>query len=209
MLAFRRLVFVVPVFLTMLAVSPASAQQNSGSSSGGGVGIGAEFGMTRATLRAESLPDFVKSRTGVMGGIWFGGNRNGLVGFMGEIAYVVKGAKNDRDDEDLQLHYLEIPALLRVNLGQRSKNGVIVYPLFGPVVDIQLKGTLNGLDIKDQFNGYDFGVIGGVGVEAARIGVEVRGNWGLKTLEKDGSGFGGLADAKNFGVQVLGKVRFN
>jgi hypothetical protein len=208
----RRLTLSLVVLMTMVAATPAFAQQSlqvSNSGSDGGVGFGVEFGLTRATIHAKGAGDFIKSRNGLMGGIWFGGNRNGAVGFMGEITYVVKGAKDELSGDDLKLHYLEIPALLRANIGQRSRNGVIVYPFAGPVVDIQLKGSLNGIDVKNQFNGYDLGVIGGVGFEAARMGVEVRGNWGLKTLEKQGNGFGGLTDAKNFTVEALAKIRIN
>ena len=206
---FRRLALSLVVLMTLVAATPAFAQQNaqSGNSGGGGVGFGLEFGMTRATIHAKDAADVFKSRNGLMGGIWFGGNRNGAVGFMGEITYVVKGAELPAGN--LKLHYLEIPALLRVNMGQRSRNGVIVYPMFGPVVDIQLKADLAGFDVKDQFNGVDFGVIGGVGFEAARVGVEVRGNWGLRTLAKEGTNFGGWTDTKNFTVQVLAKVRIN
>jgi hypothetical protein len=204
----RRLAVSLVVLMTMVAATPAFAQQ-SGGSGGGGVGFGVEFGLTRSTIHAKNADEFIKGRNGLMGGIWFGGNRNGAVGFMGEITYVVKGAKDEFTGDDLKLHYLEIPALLRVNIGQRSRNGVIVYPLFGPVVDIQLKADLNGFDVKDQFNGFDVGVIGGVGFEAARVGVEVRGNWGLRTLEKEGTGFGGLTDSKNFTLQVLAKIRIS
>jgi hypothetical protein len=196
---FHTLILAVPVLFVVMAASPASAQ--------GGPGFGLEFGITRTTLHAESLSDFIGSRTGFMGGIWFGGNRHGVVGLMGEITYVVKGAKDESSGQDLKLHYLEIPVLLRVNIGQHSTNGVIVYPLFGPVVDIQLKGTLDGLDVTNQFQGYDVGLIGGIGLEAARLGVEVRGNWGLKGLLKEAVGFGGLTDSKNFGVQALAKLR--
>ena len=42
-------------------------------------GFGVEAGITRATLKADSATDLIKGRTGVMGGIWFGGNRSGRV----------------------------------------------------------------------------------------------------------------------------------
>jgi hypothetical protein len=189
---------------TTLAASPVSAQDNDG-----GAGFGLEVGITRATIKAEGAEDFFKSRTGLMGGIWFGGNRNGTLGLMGEISYVVR--KTGAGGDEAKLHYFEIPALIRINLGQTgNKNGFIVYPMFGPVMDVQLKGELSGIDIRDQLNGFDFGVIGGVGVEVARIGVEGRINWGFKRLEKSGaSAFGDITDAKSRTVQVLLKLRFN
>ena len=194
----------------MLCIAPlASAQQQQ--SNDGGIGFGLEAGITRSTLEVEisNLSDFYDSRNGVMGGIWFGGNRNGILGFMGEITYVIKGATEQFSGDELKLHYLEIPALIRINLGQTSnKWGFLVYPMVGPVVDIQLKGELDGVDIKDQFNGYDVGIVYGVGVKIARIGIEVRANNGLLTLEKTGEGtFGGLVETKSSMIQALVKIR--
>jgi hypothetical protein len=198
-----------------LLAKPMFAQQGSqtGSSNNqGGIGIGAEFGYVNSNIHVEQFQEFFHSRNGWMAGIWFGGNRAGLIGFMGEITYVVKGAKigETGDESDLQLHYLEIPAVFRINLGSHDRNGLCVYPLFGPVVDIQLKGELDGVDIKDQFNGFDVGLLGGVGVEFMRIGIEARGNWGLKSLVANAAGdFGDLEKSKNFQFQLLAKIRFN
>ena len=188
----------------LLAAGPAAAQ-----GSDGGAGFGLEAGITRATVKAEDVDDFFDSRTGFLAGIWFGGNRNGVLGFMGELAYVVK--KTDTLVGESNNHYLEIPALLRLNLGQLStKNGLLVYPLAGPVFDINLKGELDGFDVKDQFKGLDIGIIAGVGIEIARIGIEGRMNWGQRSLEKDSSGaFGGLVETKSRTFQVLAKIRLN
>jgi hypothetical protein len=190
----------------LMVASPAFAQQAQQN----GVGFGVEAGITRATIHADNAGNLLKSRTGVMAGIWFGGNRNGRVGFMGEITYVVKGVNDEARNppDELKLHYLEIPALFRVNIGQTGRNGFTVYPLFGPVVDIKLKSAINGVKIDEQFSGYDFGVMGGVGVEWARIGVEVRGNWGLRSLTT-GSNYNGLQKTKNRTIQILAKFRIS
>jgi hypothetical protein len=51
----------------------------------------------------------------------------------------------------------------------------------------------------------------GVGVEIARFGVELRGNWGLRGVRSDDGGqtFGGLEDSNNFMFQLVGKFRIN
>ncbi len=189
----------------LFTAAPARAQQHHN----GGVGFGLEAGITRASLDdTHSATDFFKTRSGYLLGIWFGGNRDGLLGLMGEISYQER--KNETLAGDFKAKYLEIPALVRINLGAKNKNGLLIYPMVGPVVDIQLKSTLNDFDIKDNFNGFDFGIIGGVGVEVARIGIEARMNWGRKTLEKTGAGtFGGLVDTKSTTAQVLVKIRLN
>ena len=198
-----RLALMTALATVMLVATPAFAQGD------GGAGFGLEAGITRATVKAEGVEDFFDSRTGFLAGIWFGGNRNGVLGFMGELAYLVR--KTDTLVGPSENHYLEIPALLRINLGQLStKNGLLIYPLAGPVFDIHLKGELDGFDVKDQFKGLDIGIIAGVGLEIARIGFEGRMNWGQRSLEKDSSGaFGGLVETKSRTFQALMKIRLN
>ena len=129
---------------------------------------------------------------------------------MGEITYVVKGANDKFTDSALKLHYIEIPILIRINLGQTStKNGFLVYPMFGPVADINIKADDTGVDVKNLINGLDFGAMAGVGVEIARIGFEGRMNWGLKRITKEADGFGELTDIKNRSFQALVKIRLN
>jgi len=200
--------FVVAVAM-MIVARPAAAQQYNDE----GIGFGVLGGLTNSTISVDSDfdSDSVSSSTGWMAGIWFGGNRNGTLGFMGEISYVVKGATNSITDEELKIHYLEIPALIRINLGQtKNKAGVLAYPLVGPVFDIQLKNELDGVDVSEQFNGFDFGIMFGGGIEVARFAFEVRYNMGLKGITSDDDGgFNDLADSKNRSWQFVGKFRFN
>ena len=202
---------VLPVLLGVAALvavaRPAAAQAQYNDE---GIGFGVLGGITSSTISNDTEIDF-DSATGWMAGIWFGGNRNGTLGFMGEISYVVKGATGAISDSELKIHYLEIPALVRINLGQtKNQGGVLFYPMVGPVVDIQLKNELNGVDVSDQFNGFDIGIIFGGGVEVARFAFEVRYNMGLKGIVSDGDGgFGDFGDSKNRSWQFLGKFRIN
>jgi len=203
---------VFPVLLAAAAViavaRPAAAQQYNDE----GIGFGVLGGLTNSTISTTDIVDEnLKSSTGWMAGIWFGGNRNGHLGFMGEVSYVVKGAKDSTGTDELKIHYLEIPALVRINLGQtKNKAGVLFYPMVGPVFDIQLKNELNGVDVSDQFNGFDFGILFGGGIEVARFAFEVRYNLGVKGIVSDNSGgFGDLQDSKNRSWQFVGKFRLN
>ena len=205
----RRLAGLGLALTMLLAATPVFAQQAYNDE---GIGFGLLGGITMPKFdEEEGFPD-ISGKNGWLVGIWFGGNRNGTLGFMGEFSYLQKKGNNDETDQELKQYYLEIPALIRINLGQtNTRNGFLVYPLIGPVVDIQLKGEIDGVDVKDQFNGFDIGIMGGVGVEIARIGVEFRGNWGLRSLNSDDGGqtFGGLEDSKNFMWQLIGKIRLN
>ncbi len=202
MRTFRGVVLAILIGVTPLVVAtPALAQGDTDS----GVGIGALAGLARSSARFDTSDVFESSAgNGVMFGIWFGGNRNGRVGFMGELNYVVKKATVDFLEG--KITYLEIPALFRINLGSRSRNGASVYALVGPVIDIKLKGTENGEDVGDFYNGFDIGVMAGAGVEVNRAGFEVRGNWGQRSIFDPALEF---EKVTTFTLQVLAKFRFN
>ncbi len=218
----RGMVLIGLVFATSLAVSiPAFAQNNPAprqQDSDQGVGIGALGGMTITSARGEGS-EGISSGTGWMFGIWFGGNRNGRVGFMGELSYVQKKITDETDPDNnyLTTNYLEIPALFRINIGSKMREGLSVYALAGPVFDIRLSSKLvdGGFEIpeaelENQFSGVDIGFMGGAGVEFNRIGFEVRGNWGLKRLATDEAiDSGNFPPTKNTSIQILGKFRFN
>lgn len=176
-----------------------------------GIGIGILGGWTNSTLRGSPEDEaFLEPRNDFMLGGWVGGNRWGRLGFLGEINFVTKGA-NDRDfDGSLRIRYLEIPALLRVNIGSRTREGARFYGLAGPTLGFRLNATLvdpeGDLDVTPDYAAFDFGLLLGGGVEVRRIGVELRLNWGLRQLFEPSEG---LEPLKNFQIQVVGKYRFN
>lgn len=193
----RRLILAALVAALTTVATPAFAQDDQG------IGFGLLGGITRAEFDSDGPTDFFESRNGWMAGIWFGGNRNGVLGFMGELSLVEKRA--EAAGETIKLRYLEIPAVLRVNVGQQSRNGVSVYGIAGPVFDIKIGDE--GFNLIDEYEGFDVGILAGGGIEITRIGFEVRGNWGLRQING-----GDLTDAeeiKTFTLQALVKLRIN
>jgi hypothetical protein len=169
-----------------------------------GVGIGAKIGplFTSYTSATQSFD----TNTGWEGGIWFGGNRGGRVGVMGEILYAQK-KQTITGFTGTTLQYLEIPILLRVNIGSRSRSGVSVYGLVGPVFDVNLKAKQNDLDVKSNYESLDYGILGGVGVEITRFLVEARYNKGIANIFKGSTAT--ITDIKSQSFAVLFGVRFN
>ena len=182
-------------------------------SSTGGVGIGALIGYvnTSATGDANDTDFKFDSGSGWMAGIWFGGNRNGILGVMTEISYVVKKVQpvgGDPDEPTVELGYIEVPVLLRINIGQASASGFRVYGVVGPAFDFKVSDNRDDFGFDDNaFESFDVGILAGGGVEVARLAFEVRGNWGLRNIvAKD------ITDGRSlkaFSLQVLGKIRFN
>jgi hypothetical protein len=184
--------------------APPPAQPAATGHNGGGIGFGAAFGISKTSLRGDEDEGLLDGRAGIIGGVWFGGNRSGTVGVGADVLYGIR--KFEDFGDDLEQHYLEVPVLLRVNFGSRNRNGAIVYGVAGPVVDIKLSTKLDDVDVTDDYAGTDVGLIGGVGVEVARIGFEMRGNWGLRSFydpRRD------LETIKTFAIQLLGKIRIN
>lgn len=178
----------------------------SGRAYADGVGVGAKIGPLFPSVSSDNITNF-KNRTGWMGGIWFGGNRAGTVGVQGEVMYAKKNVPDPLLGRDVDLHYLEIPILLRINVGSANRERVAGYIIAGPAFDVKLKAELNGLDIADQYEGLDIGVIGGAGVELTRFLVEARYNWGLRNVI--GGNLATTREIKTRTFAILFGVRFN
>jgi len=208
---------VMTAFAALAAVSmatPALAQtaQNQPNT---GLGFGVLGGLTYTSVQTETNLFDVQtdSGAGYMFGIWFGGNRDGRAGLMGELSYVTKKIKATEDGEEFsqKLTYVELPVLLRINVGSRERDRPSAYFLAGPVFDIQIKSELEGADTPDDFyEGLDIGAMVGVGFEVVRIGVEGRYSWGLRSvLGTDAAVDTGFGSTKQNTLQVLLKVRIN
>ena len=173
-----------------------------------GFGIGAKIGPLFTSYSAASCDDCFNTNTGFEGGIWFGGNRGGRVGVMGEILYAKKKQEGSGLTGSTSLQYLEIPILMRVNIGSRSRSGVSIYGLVGPVFDINLKARLNDLDVKSKYESLDIGILGGVGIEITRFIIEGRFNKGLRNVLKSDN-VATFGDIKTRSFAVLFGLRFN
>lgn len=210
----RGMVLIGLVAATSLAVStPAFAQ-----STDQGVGVGALGGLNISSATGDNS-EGIASGTGWIVGIWFGGNRNGRVGFMGEVNYAEKKITSevDPDNNYLSTKVIQIPALARVNVGSKSREGVSVYGLVGPNFDFRMSSKLvdSGFevpeaDLENTFSSVDIGLMAGAGIEWNRIGFEFRYSWGLKQLAtEEAIDAGVLPEAKINQMQFVAKFRFN
>lgn len=170
-----------------------------------GIGVGLKGGLLFSSLDFGRNDDFLQDRTGLIGGLFIGGNRGGLLGVEADIFYARKGSTLPTN-RDLDIHMLEIPVLLRVNAGSRSLGGVSLYGLAGPAMDFRLKSEFDGLDIVDSTEGYDVNLVFGGGIEITRFLAEVRYNHGLRNISKN---FSQSSEIKTRAWAVLIGVRFN
>jgi hypothetical protein len=192
----------VPTFTPKVRADFQAQQPRLGpSAEDSGISVGVLGMITRTDYKADGVSDFfdISNKTGYGFGLWIGGNRNGRVGFTGEFIYLKRG------NDDFKVTALEIPAVFHVNFGSRSRNSVGGYIVLGPSFTINLKQEALGVDVSENFNGADVGLIGGVGVEFFRVGIEGRGNWGLRNINSSGD----VTNTKTFTFELLGKFAFN
>jgi hypothetical protein len=173
-----------------------------------GAGIGVKLGPLFTSYSAASCDGCFNTNTGFEGGIWFGGNRGGRVGVMGEVLYAKKKQEGSGLTGSTSLQYLEIPILARINIGSRSRNGISIYGLVGPVFDINLKASIGDRDVKSNYESLDLGLLGGVGIEITRFLVEGRFNQGLRNVLKSDNA-AAFGDIKTRSFAVLFGFRFN
>ena len=174
-------------------------QASNGRARAEGFGFGVKGGFLFNSFSQANNTN-LKGKTGNAFGIFFGGNRGGNLGVMGELLYATKVSASGT--QETKLHYLEIPILLRLNFGSPSRNGVSVYGLAGPVFDINLSASLNGLDVKSKYQSLDLGVIVGAGVEVTRLLIEGRYNWGLRNIQNGNLATFGDIKTKTFALLV-------
>ena len=183
------------------SASPALAQSGDP-----GIGVGVKGGLLFSTLDFGRNDDFLTNKTGFVGGLFIGGNRGGVLGVEADILYAVKGANTDSNDESFDIHVLEIPVLLRLNAGTRSRSGISFYGLLGPAMGFRLKSEFGGIDIVDSTEGYDVSLVVGGGIEITRFLAEVRYNHGLRNISKN---FSASDEIKTRSFAAMIGVRFN
>ena len=164
---------------------------------------GIKFGPTFAKFGSEAL-DF-KTRTGIHGGIFFGGNRSGIFGVQPEINWIRKNSATQSSGEDIRIDYLQVPVLLRLNIGTDSSNGFAVYGIAGPAINLKLADEVNGVTIDDGFEGADVGLVFGGGVEITRVIIEARYEKGLRRINDN---FIEVTEIKSQSFTILFGVRF-
>ena len=166
-------------------------------------GVGIKVGPTFADFTSDAL-DF-DTRTGIHAGLFIGGNRDGVVGVQTELNWIRKQVEQPLQAREIRIDYLQIPVLLRVNIGGSSANAFRVFGVGGAGVNIKIGDEVDGVTIDDNFEGADIPLLFGGGIEVARIIVEGRYEKGFRRINKLFSDF---TDVKSQSFTILFGVRF-
>lgn len=137
-----------------------------------------------------------------------------FVAIQPELLFTTRGSKLEYNNAlaqgnvKLKLNYIELPLLVRVNI---TKNFNIHAGGYASYM-VSAKSTGDGdFEFEDQyntddFNKFDAGLAGGIGVDFNPLSVGLRYNYGLTTIEKDGDD---SSDLKNSNLSLYLSYKLN
>lgn len=132
-----------------------------------------------------------------------------------ELLYSSKGAKETYNnflegegEYRFNLNYVELPVLAVVNLGKNFNihaGPYIAYLASVNIKDMNDDGTIDEIAELDaeNFNRFDYGLSGGLGVDISNFSIGARYNYGLREIGKSGSLSGELTrDSRNSAISL-------
>ncbi|MEO8591476.1 MAG: porin family protein [Flavobacteriales bacterium] len=192
------------VFITSTPFATTSAQ-----SSGNTAGIKAGLNWSNLHVDGEDVGS-ENARIGFNAGIFGRLSPTEQLGIQAELLYTTKGTKVTYDgliDQEVtfNLAYLELPVFAAIRLGDviELHGGVYAGYLLSSSVssDGDLGSSSDDLD-RDNFQGADYGVLGGVAVNFGPAQIGARYNYGLTNLANSDAAKAFLGDARNACAQI-------
>jgi Outer membrane protein beta-barrel domain len=183
------------VVLAVFAFAPMAFSQISG-----GIRLGVNLSNEKYDVEGFSLsPD---SKLGLMGGLYLTASLSDKIAIQPELHFSSMGSKLDVLGEEFKtkLSYLSVPVLLRYNISENFN--IQVGPQLGFLVSAKGEADGDSEDIKDDYNGIDFGAAIGLGVDFGKINGGVRYVAGLSNTS-DVSSDGVDLTVKNNSFQIF------
>lgn len=182
-----------------------------------GVGIKGGLSLSKYTYTSpDPMPFAMENLTGLVGGVYFNMGL-GPLSFQPEILYARMGMKYSFEGATIeyQTNYIQVPLLLKVSVIPAGPIRPVVYAggygsylLSAKGVMTSEEGSDSG-DLDDMYQKYDYGLVGGAGVEfklpGVKLSLEGRYNLGLANVMKDAEPGTSL---KNRSIMVLMGVGF-
>jgi hypothetical protein len=188
----KRLMFVSLAVLVVAALIPQDLSA--------GFGIKGGYALSKfAAASPDPIPFSFGYLNSPVGGVYFSLGL-GPLAIQPEVLYVRMGSEYEIDEaNDLkwQFDYVQVPVLLKLKVIPVGPIRPVIYAGGYGAYLIKANGvmTVDGVpestDISDEYQKYDYGVVGGVGLDfklpGISISVEGRYNYGLKNILVDPS----------------------
>jgi hypothetical protein len=204
----KRLIIVSLAVLCVAALLPQTLSA--------GFGIKGGYSLSKFSLSGTEAPPFTNLGSPV-GGIYFS-LKLGPLAIQPEVLYVRMGAEYEVDEDnslEYRFDYIQVPVLLKLSVIPMGPIRPVIYAGGYGSYLLKAKGvmTVGGVpeeeDLGEMFEKYDYGVVGGAGIEfklpGISISIEGRYNYGLKNVLTDpGDG----ESVKNRSMMVLVGIGF-
>jgi len=182
-------------------------------------GVKAGVNVAATEFSGDAAGGYDERRIGAIGGAFAVFRLQPRLALQVEALYSQKGSKVTVDEDNavtLELEYLDLPVLARIDIAAWESNGVHVFA--GPSVGYRLSANTrlsntafdfaNGtvVNIEDDIARFDLGLVVGAGADIGRrLVVDARYTWGLNNVNKDSSDG---VQVKNRVLSVMAGIRF-
>ncbi|WP_269227566.1 porin family protein [Flavobacterium eburneipallidum] len=214
----NRIKILAAIALTGLSFTAVEAQTNSGTD--------AQFGIKGGLNLSNIYTDDVDDNNvlpSFNAGFYATLPITSFIAIQPEVLYSRKGSELTYDNAfvsgkaKFNLNYVEVPVLVKVNL---TKNlNIHAGPYFAYLIDANIKNESSGgtFDFEenydnDDFNKFDAGISGGIGLDFDSIGIGARYNYGLTTIGKERTVGGStytVPDGKNSSLSLYVAFKLN
>jgi hypothetical protein len=163
-----------------------------------GIGIKGGYSLSKfAAASPDPIPFTFGNLNSPVGGIYFSLGL-GPLSIQPEVLYVRMGAEYEVDEANdikWQFDYIQVPVLLKLRIIPLGPIRPVIYAGGYGAYMLKAKGIMTvdsvpeETDISDQYQKYDYGVVGGIGLDFKLPGItfsiEGRYNYGLKNILVD------------------------
>lgn len=203
-------IFLITAFAGVMSIHDAKAQMNSNAR------YGIKGGFNASNLYVDDVDD-ENARYGFNVGLYGQILASEAFAIQPELLYTTKGSKVEYSNFVNQtvtynLNYLELPVLAAFKLGKAAEIHVGPYASYLLNANIKYKGDfVNGTDEinKDNLKSYDFGLVGGFGLNFGAVQVGARYNYGLVKIADSNAARTVLGDSKNSCAQLYLALNLN
>lgn len=203
-------IFLITAFAGVMSSHDANAQMNSNAR------YGIKGGFNASNLYVDDVND-ENARYGFNAGLYGQIFASEVFAIQPELLYSTKGSKVEYSNIVNQtvkynLNYLDLPVLAVFKLGKAAEIHVGPYASYLLNANINYKGDfVNGTDEikKDNLKSYDYGLVGGFGLNFGAVQVGARYNYGLVKIADSNAARRMLGDSKNSCAQLYLALNLN
>jgi Outer membrane protein beta-barrel domain len=200
--------------LTMLVMGAAAQEQKTVTENSISSKFGIRAGVNLTNLYVDDVDD-ENMKVGLNAGVYAKLPVTKGISIQPELNYSSKGAKltynnilQGKGEYRYNLNYIELPVLAVFNVGKNFNlhaGGYAAYLVDANIKDLNDDGTVQGIaDFNtDNFNRFDYGVVGGLGFDIQNVTLGARYNYGLNEIGEKGLSGQLTKNSKNAGFNFF------